>query len=344
MLMASVATDAFFLRRERGKEAEAYHLALGRNFESKWAEDVENDYQGLFENKRGKVVKFFRHWVPEAGYSGRGAGNRTSAREEEMLQSLSLEVENNMDLDLADVLFVPYHWYAKGGLQFGEPFYHFVAGLILRDAGYLILDEYTPSLITGTARTPDLSAFRTPELVDVMKRLRAAGVISSGAFAQELQLRNVLGSPDEVTTPRQAESTDAEIIAVEVKRNESQYMVKRGSEQLRDYLLSAYGFYDEGYLSGPSITGPGTISIGDDGSVRVERPSPSTSAAITDFWRERKSRQLLDVRVNVMLQILKCFGLSEMVEVCGGKGSVRTYDDLVRVVSRLDVGDLLKGL
>ncbi len=338
IILASVATDAFYLRRDEGsKEVEAYPVRLERGLASPWAKDTENEYAELFEDTK-KIVKFFPDPRPMAGYSGRGAEAKMVRRTRELLKALELEVKK-MRAELADVLFVPHSSYTKGR-QLSERIYHYFAGLVFRDMGYLVLDEYAPIFVTATARTPDLLAFRTPELIDIMNVLRAEGVISRGAFLQELQLYSIFGRQNP-GAPSQ-ELTDGEGVVVEVKRSESEYLVRKGSLQLREYMSEAHGLYDEGYLSSPFIVGPGTVSLDGKGELVFERATPSTSTALTDYWKEKRALQLQDVRNNLVLEVLKSAGLSEMIDSCGGKEDVRTYGELVHALGKLDIQDALK--
>jgi hypothetical protein len=292
------------------------------------------------------VVKFFPHWVPVAGYSGKGVEYRTSKRMDEMHRSLKGEVEQ-MGKELSDVLFVPYFGYSgEAGYQFGESMYHYIAGLVFKDRGYLVLDEYAPSLVTGTNRTPDLSAFRSAELAEALSTLRRQSIISSaGAFAQELQLYSIFGRHDGSQAPGPSGTiTDVEDIVVEVKRSESQYMVDAGSMQLRQYMAEAYGFYDEGFVAGPFLEGPGVVSLNLKGGLVFERSPPITSVAVTDFWTEKRRLQMEDVRATMKLQLLKNLRLSEAIEVCGGKDSARTYEELLQMLCELGIQDAIGAL
>jgi hypothetical protein len=177
ILVASVVTDSFFLKREGQNQLEPYKVTLERGFASPWANDLETDYPEIL-SKTKKIVKFFHHWIKMSGYSGSRAEYRTEKRTKEMDQSLGHQVEREMGQELSNVLFVPTYWYSKGERQFRENVYHYIAGMVFREMGYLIIDEYAPTLMTGTARTPDLSTFRMPVVIDFMKALRAKGVIS----------------------------------------------------------------------------------------------------------------------------------------------------------------------
>ncbi len=111
--------------------------------------------------------------------------------------------------------------------------------------------------------------------------------------------------------------------------------------QLRQYMAEAYGFYDEGFIVGPFLEGPGVVSINREGNLVFERSPPSTSVAVTDFWTERRKLQMADVRATMKLQLLKNLPLSRMIEVCGGKENVRTYEELLQMSDGLGIKDAI---
>jgi hypothetical protein len=89
-------------------------------------------------------------------------------------------------------LFVPYIWYVHG-YQMGESLYHYLAGVIFRDMCFLVYDEYCPSIVSARGIRTDVSAFKSEELDKILSSLRAKGIISSGAFQDELQMFSIFG-------------------------------------------------------------------------------------------------------------------------------------------------------
>lgn len=337
IVLASNVRDSFFLRPSEAKGFEAFGVDLDREFSSPWALDYQREYPEAFEGK--KAVRFFPHWVPMAGYSGKGAEYRTRRREKEMLDHLGKELKEE-GMEPPDVLFVPYYWYSKGGRRFGEQVYHYLSGLVFREMGYLVFDEYSPTFVTGTGRTPDVSAFRTPEVVELLAALRAKGIIASGAFQQELQLFSIFGKRPSHVANASLDLTDAESVAIEVKRSESE----KGWLDLAQYLGEAYGFYDEGYLAAPLVQGEGVLSFDREGRLVFGRDTARHHAdPLSEPWAEKRGRQMLDVRGNAMLQLLKNLPLSRILSTSGGEG-LRTYIELSASWEGLDAGVVIDAL
>lgn len=119
----------------------------------------------------------------ESSESAERRGRRKKLRE--MSQWLK-----DSGVEVGDCLFVPYKEY-RSGPQVGELFYHYLCGLIFKEMGYLVANEYVLSEYGG--ERPDLCAFKTMEIERVLAELRKRGVIWAGAFMEELQLFNFFG-------------------------------------------------------------------------------------------------------------------------------------------------------
>lgn len=337
IVFASNVEDSFFLRDVDDGSVEDYHVKLPREFNTVWASDLREEYPAIFEGK--KIIKFFAYWIPVAGYTGKGAEYRFRKRHEKMLKYLRISVKE-MGRELSDVLLVPYYWYSKGGYQFSEKIYHYLIGSVFRDMGYLVYDEYVPWLVSGKVSTPDLSAFKTPQIEDVMTLLRRKGIISNGAFQQELQLYTIFGKITPSSAMPKTELTDAKSIVIEVERSEQ---VRRGSLQLANYMADAYGFYDEGYLAGPFIEGEGVISFGENGELIFIRPKPR-QVSLTEYWRERKRLQMEDVKRYLMIQLLKNLSLEQILSLCENKRTVWSYMHFIYTMDYLEVEEILNLL
>jgi len=339
ILLAAIVQDSFFLKPELGKTKD-YEIHLGREFATRWATDFKEDYPALFEGK--KVVKFFPHWYPVAGYTGKGAEYRATKRLKKMIEDLEKKVREE-GKEISDVLFVPY-WYYTRGRQFSEQVYHYLAGLVFRDMGYFVCNEYTPSIVSGTGDTPDLPAFKTEEISGMMNALKSKGMVANGAFEQELQLYAIFGRTNPSKLHKMDEVTTAESIVVEAKRSESQYLIEEGFAQLRRYMANAYGFYDEAYLVAPFINGSGVISFGYDGELVFEKYKPSNDRTVlSDYWEVKWRAQMLDVRASLILQLLKNLPLSQIVDVCGGE-QIRNYSDLQGAWVSLEIEPVIDAL
>lgn len=131
-------------------------------------------------------------------------------------------------------------WVACGS---GEDFWEYVTGLKLREIGYFV-GNYT----VGGHGSPDIFGYRIPEY---LKGLVEEGLLSTGAFIEELQL---LPQPDNAEKLRRPDGT-MEIACVEAeptdKRTKS---LSKGSGigQLKGYLENP--FYTQGFVAGPFCT------------------------------------------------------------------------------------------
>jgi hypothetical protein len=245
--------------------------------------------------------------------------------------------------DPADVLFVPHYYYSKGGHQFSEGIYHYLAGAVFRDMGFLVYDEYMPTYVTGKAARPDLSAFRSREIVGLLDGLRSRGLITAGAFAQELQVYGLFGRQKSEVGPPPEAPTDAEIVAVEAKRGKEQHIISKGGHQLDEYLSQAFGLYEEGYLTAPFVTGTGVVSFDESGGlVFVKDDQSHRTGALSDYWKDKRELQMRDVWMNAWVELAKNFNLQETLSMSGK--DVPTYLGFLRAWEKADVEAVLEGL
>jgi len=338
ILMASRIKDSFFLQRLEDGSFDELHLTFQLGLASKWVADLKNGSPSLFEGK--KYVRFINYWIPMRGYEGKGAEYRMAKRLQDQYSSLYNELRSS-GRELTEVLFVPYYWYSDGvGNQFSEDIYHYLVGRVFRDMGYLVLDSYTPSIVTGRELTPDLSAFKSSKINEALEQLREKGFISSGAFLEELQMVDIFGRVKQ--TPSQS-LTEAENIVVEIKRSSKQYIVTKGSDQLRSYMTEAYGFYDEGYLGGPFIEGKGIVSFSENGDIMFSRADSITKKPLSENWRRLREIQMHDVEAQMKLELLKNLGLPRVSELCKQSGN-QTYEQLINACVNLEFDQIISAL
>jgi hypothetical protein len=339
-LIASNTWDSFFLNEISGN-LNTFTLTMNPAFHGTWARDYFGNHAGLASGK--KIVKFFPYWITMAGYSGRDALYRTRRAREKRLAELWTWMKEEK-IEPCSCLFIPYHHYNLGD-QVGESFYHYIAGRIFKDMGYVVCNEYAPFLVTETMRTPDLSAFRSAEIEVLLSLLRKKGIISSGAFMEELEMYCVFGEQSfKAGEPGSLQSkplTDVESALIEVKRGETAFNLKRGRDQVRDYLIEAYGLYEEGYLMASMLEEedllPGEISISQDGGVLFSRAERAKSE-FTTYWNERKKRQLGSVIDDMLLQLRKNCPVGKTVSACERfrDGDIQSYDSLLNSIRAID--------
>lgn len=271
------------------------------------------------------------------GYSGKGAERAAKGRIAEMYDTLVKESEDR-GYQGSDALFVPYYFYSdEVGEQFSEEVYHYLVGSVLADLGFIVFDRYAPSIATGSGLTPDLSAFRTRKIETVLRKIGERGLLGRGGFSQELQLPK---AARETKAGASAPSIEAESLAVEIKRPSSQYNITSGEAQLRRYLYEADGFYEEGFLAGPSIEGEKTISFTGDGDPVVQGTKRRLSGGEPASQRKVEA-QWQDVELCLKLEVLKSLQLQRILQL---GGEARTYSGLIDSFRKMPLDSIVNRI
>ncbi len=347
ILLASLVPDSFFLTGEnsRTNPSNIFSVKLGLNLAEQWASDVQAQHPEIFEGSR-RVVKFFPFWIPTYDL-GESAQRKRKDRTLEEARSFV----HDSDLDVSQCLFLPYYEYRgrdQSGsdiYQLGEGIYHYLVGLLLKEWGYLVCNEYVLTEFGKKSPIPDIIAFKTEELDRMLSKLRERGIIWSGAFLEELQLFGCFGKQrykaksSDSFKPR----TEAEGVLVEIERTEQQ---RKGRIQVQGYLTETMGLFDEAYLGGPSLELiPGTITFSKEGELRFESPEPAHRPLQTsEHLEERKKRQLEDVREILLIQIFKNLPFHRILSICEGDNEVQTYQGLLSSMMSTDLESVLSAL
>ena len=248
-------------------------------------------------------------------------------------------------MEPGDCLFVPYKEY-RSGLQVGELVYHYLAGLVFKEMGYLVCNEF-PVAEYDKAKTPrpDLSAFRTPEVEGILVEARRRGVIWAGAFVEEFQLFGVFGRQRYKPRPPDAFEplTDAQGVAIEVERTESQ---RRGVSQLRGYLLATMGLFDEGYLAGPSLDLlEGTMAFSGNGELRFRRSAPAYRFdPLPEHLKAKRRAQLESIQATMIVQAFKNLPLPRIVSLCSATYEASSYQALLGAMYSTDFATVLDAV
>lgn len=111
----------------------------------------------------------------------------------------------------------------------------------------------------------------------------------------------------------------------------------KSEAQLRRYLYEADGFYEEGFLAGPSIEGERTISFTDDGDPvvqdakrRLPGSEPASQRKIEAQWE--------DVELCLKLEALKSLQLQRILQL---GGEARTYSGLIDSFRRMPLDSIV---
>ncbi|MGA2666183.1 MAG: hypothetical protein ABSF83_14685, partial [Nitrososphaerales archaeon] len=278
-------------------------------------------------------MKFVPYWIPMFDLGKTALLNRKRVALDGMSRFLK-----DSGLRPSDCLFVPYYEY-RSGFELGEEIYHYITGLVFKEMGYLVLNEYVISEYDPEkAPRPDVCAFKTKEIEEMLSELRSRGVIRAGAFLEELQLFNFFGKqlykarPVDVFEPL----TSAEAVVVEVERTEFQ---RRGASQVQGYVLGNQGLFDEGYVSGPFMQpSPGTITLSEDGALAFRRPEPAYQpASLPERLEVRRRKELGNLRDLLVIQLFKNLPIRDIVSLCEtDEASLSSYQDLLAAMVTID--------
>lgn len=342
ILMASLVPDSFFLSEENdsAESPSIFSVKLGLNFAEQWASDVLAQHPRIFEGNR-RVVKFVPFWIPmyDLGESARQK-RRTRALQE--AQSFVHEY----GFDVSECLFLPYYEYRSQNniYQLGEGIYHYLAGLIFKEWGYLVCNEYILTEFGGRSPRPDIVAFKTKEFDYMLSRLRKRGIIWSGAFLEELQLFNCFGK--QKYKARSFDSfesrTKTDGVIVEIERTEQQ---RRGRAQLQSYMAQTSGLFDEAYLGGPHFElVPGTITFSREGELRFESTEPEHHPLpLSEYIEARSQRQLNVIRETLLTQLFKNLPFRRILSTCE-EDEVQSYQGLMNSMITTDLESVLDAL
>ncbi len=178
--MSKAPYNAFFLRMD-GAANEEFVLNLRPGVTQPWFQDYTRETPALLKTK---YLQPFEHWV--ASNLNEKYARR---REKEMFVHLREEIMKKANVEWPEIVFLPQAYYV-GGRQFSEAVYEYVASMILRMMGYYVIRDYQP---WGTSKMPDLTAFRTPEIKEMVEMLRKRKLLKYGAVSEELQMLGLFG-------------------------------------------------------------------------------------------------------------------------------------------------------
>ena len=234
--------------------------------------------------------------------------------------------------DWTEVIFIPQADYdGKHGREFSEAVYEYVASAILRMMGYYVVRDYQP---WRTGKTPDISAFKTPEIREMIEALRRRRLLKYGAASDELQMTSLLGK---VEPSPLLDAPDAETIVVEVKRMTTRHS---GFEQLGKTFHEAGDLYDTGYVCAPLLrTGGdpkfGVISLTWDGQIILQDASTKPARHSDHETQALRTEELEAVSAHFKLELLKNIGIVGAVKTVT-QGEDITYQQFMERLAKLD--------
>ena len=221
-------------------------------------------------------------------------------------------------------------WPSGADGTYGEDFWCYVAGVILRDKGYFVSDY---NLGGG-----DISAYFIPEY---LTSLQNKGFASKGCFIEELEL-----TKPETKTPEKLHMKGYEAVLVEAESSELR--TKSGGEgagigQAEKYLLKTN--YNRAFVAGPYCSEDdvkyhdrvGLISCDEEGKLILVEKEP---------FREADPNDIGLIKEVIRCSLLKNLNVQTRFELCQGvlghrPGSLSEYfDALLKVDLDMILGSL----
>jgi hypothetical protein len=231
-----------------------------------------------------------------------------------------------------EVLLIPVAYYQTGP-QFSEAVYEYVASTILRLMGFYVVRDYLP---WGTQKMPDLSAFRTPEIKELIEMLRSRRLLRFGAASDELQLISMFGRVE--PSSLLPGLSDFESVVVEVKRSST---ASASISQLRHVIYESGDLYDAGFACFPHFGDQllsedlGILRLRQDGEISPIFPTEKLARYPSSESQKLRGIQLEFVLGTFKVELLKNLGMQESVElVC--KGERLSYEKFLRKAAKLE--------
>lgn len=342
LTICSIIKSSFFIRKSENGTLTDYRPSLSDVFASYWVSDLKKVDPELF--RKPKTIRFVKSWIQPGGYTNASYSRK---RKQEMLSQLDEESEES-GYDTEHVLYILQQQYASRGpsYQFDESVYHYIFGSVLRDAGYLVLDEYNPSFFTNGV--PDLSAFKTAEINEYLPIMKKKGLIRNGAFLVELQMLSLA----EVASHAKAtnELANAESMVVGIKRKDSTTTIKKGFDSVLKYFSDASTLYAEAYLAAPFLTeqdnelnplGLGTLTVNEKGDIISKKSKNFNLPQPSDFMLNQRRAQLSDIKISLVLQLIKNVPLYESINLCSQIHRATSYSDFIDCLNQTEPEKLI---
>jgi hypothetical protein len=284
----------------------------------RWIKDYLEEIPSL---SKAKYLHFFNHWISTTLSNP----SYIRRRKDKMLEELGETVEKKVGVSKEEVVFVPIAYYSDG-IQYSEAIYEYVSEAILRLMGFYVVKDYRP---WNTGKMPDLSAFRTLEIKEMIDLLRKRKLLKFGAANEELQMISLLGRVEPeplLTSPAEIES-----VVVEVKTLASRYAT---FPQLHTDLYETGDLYDMGLAGAPDLSPElqdktlGGLSLKKNGEIVAFYPSEKLVRYSTDESQKLRKRELRSVLGLFKLELLKNVGMEEAVRLVS-TGEELTYEQFI---------------
>ena len=324
--MSKLPYSAFFLKAWGGgedelPEGEEFRLELRPGLAQPWLSDYTRNKDDPFVLDT-RYVRIFDHWV-----SNNVSEKQAVRQERRMVEHLYDETSTRW----SKVVFVPRAYFVSGR-QFSESVYEYLAAMVLRMMGFYVVRDYQPR---NSAKMPDLSAFRTDDIKEMIDLLRRKRLLKYGATSAELQMIRPIGRVEPLPLLK---SPDFETVVVEVKKSATRYS---GISQLFDYYYEAGELYDTGYTCAPFLDEDsaheywGSLSLTEGGDIVEISPSKRPERYSSPERQQQRKEELDHVAASFKLELLKNVGLEESLALVS-KGDELTYSEFMKRLINVD--------
>jgi hypothetical protein len=186
---------------------------------------------------------------------------------------------------------------------------------------------------------PDVSAFRTPEIKELIEKLRSRRLLKFGAANDELQMLGMFerAEPSDLLPGL----SDVESVVIDVKRSST---ASASVSQLYSVLTESGDLYDAGFACFPYLGDElfsedlGILRLKQDGEISplypAKKPQISPRYSTGESQRLRKI-QLEYVLGTFKMELLKNLGMQESVDlVC--KGEKLSYEQFLQKAAQIE--------
>lgn len=335
-VLLSLYTGAFFILNEKYKFkfrpiADAFHarepLTLIPSQEEVWP---SSEIVPIFAKPFSYYFKFFPNLnSPKYLFMVDGSKYRSASgyfHPERIIEDMNSKIKES-GLNPTDCLI----WCSDGDGKYGEEFWEYIAGIVLRDRGYFVTCY---SLGGG-----DLYAYYVPEYLEKLIKRK---FIDKGCFIEELEMFSIKNAAKTFSNLMTIKNK-FECVVIEAESSEMRTRStaeNAGVGQVIKYLLDYEAGYTHGFVAGPftkvdDIGGEyrnivGLISCNENGELIFNEPGP---------YRE-PSEKIVEIIKNVIkCSLLRNLSFKERCDIIGVE--YRNIKDYFEKILSLDIDTIL---
>jgi len=231
-------------------------------------------------------------------------------------------------------------WPSAANGTYGEDFWEYVSGIVLRNKGYFV----TKYILTGE----DLTAYFIPEYLE---KLVKRGFLNKGAFLEELEMLEFLPKTDFSVNNKEYEVVCIEAESSEMRTKSYDSSGKAGVTQLLRYLDEWEAGYTFGFVAGPftelatftKLTNTlerhrkrvGLISCDENGNLIFYK----TEVTLSEDERNKAKEKIEIMKKVIKCSLLKNLSFEERCELIGVKPT--NINEYFEKILSLDIDTIL---